>query len=83
MSKKVEEVEIPVEEQAPQTNNNALLSELNANGKVTLTAKTREELQEIAVALINASEGKAYAAGAAGYDENLDMQVITIKLKEE
>ena len=83
MSKKTEDMEVPVEEQTPQTNNNALLSELNANGKVTLTAKTREELQEIAVALINASEGKAYAAGAAGYNENLDMQVITIKLKEE
>ena len=83
MSKKTEDMEVPVEEQKPQTNNNALLSELNANGKVTLTAKTREELQEIAVALINASEGKAYSAGAAGYDENLDMQVITIKLKEE
>lgn len=83
MSKKVEEVEIHVEEHTPQTNNNALLSELNSNGKVTLTAKTREELQEIAVALIKASEGKAYAAGGAGYDENLDMQVITIKIKEE
>lgn len=83
MSKKTENMEVPVEEQTQQPNNNALLTELNATGKVTLTAKTREELQEIAVALINASEGKAYAAGAAGYDENLDMQVITIKLKEE
>ena len=83
MGKVTEEVEVPVDEQTQQNDTNALLAELNAKGKITLSAKTREELQELAVALIEASNGTAYAAGAAGYDDYKDVQVITIMRKEE
>ena len=57
--------------------------ELLKNGTVTLTAKTREELQEKTLALIASASGNAYAAGAAGYDASIDAYIIIIKTKED
>lgn len=58
------------------------LAELKEKGIVTLTAKTREQLQDDALQLIESAEGKAYADGAAGYDAICSAYKITIKLKE-
>lgn len=57
------------------------IAELQEKGIVTLTAKTREQLQDDAIQLI-AAVGNAYA-GAAGYNAELGLYTITIKQKEE
>ena len=88
MSKKTEEpeveqtqqTEVPAAVAAEETTSN-LLDVLREKGKVTLYAETREQLQEDALALIAAAEGKAYA-GAAGYNDKKGHTII-ITLKKE
>ena len=90
MSKKTEEPEVEQTQQAveavpaavaaEETTSN-LLDVLREKGKVTLYAETREQLQEDALALIAAAEGKAYA-GAAGYNDKKGHTII-ITLKKE
>ena len=58
------------------------IAELKDKGVITLTAKTREQLQEDALQLIDAAKGKAYA-GAAGYNAEIGLFTLTIQLKEE
>ena len=57
------------------------LEELCEKGKVTLYAPTLEKLNQDALALIAAAEGKAYA-GAAGYNDKKGHTII-ITLKKE
>ena len=59
------------------------IAELQEKGIVTLTAQTREQLHEDALALIEAAEGNAYALGAAGFNPENGLFTITIKKKEE
>ena len=90
MSKKTEEPEVEQTQQAveaapaavaaEETTSN-LLDVLREKGKVTLYAEAREQLQEDALALIAAAEGKAYA-GAAGYNDKKGHTII-ITLKKE
>lgn len=80
--KKTETQEPEVAQQEQKDGVNAELDELMAKGSVTLIAATREELQTKAVQLIEQSDGKAYAAGAAAYDANNGIHVITIIRKE-
>ena len=61
----------------------AALAELERDNIITLTAKTREQLQDDALSLIAASEGRAYANGAAGYDADNGLHKIVIKLKDD
>ena len=63
-------------------NTKSPIAELTEKGFVTLTAKTREQLQEDALQLIDAAKGKAYA-GAAGYNAEIGLFTLTIQLKEE
>lgn len=84
MSKK-NNPETPQEEavQQEQATVSGPMKELMENGGITLTAKTREELQESAVALIEQSEGKAYAAGGAAFDADKGVHFQVVKLKEK
>lgn len=83
MSKKKNETHEPeVVQQEQKADVNTTLDELMAKGSVTLMAATREELQAKALTLIEQSEGKAYAAGAAAYDADNGIHVITIIRKE-
>lgn len=90
MSKKTEEPEVEQTRQAVEAAPAAVAAEettskpldvLREKGKVTLFAETREQLQEDALALIAAAEGKAYA-GAAGYNV-IKGYTIIITLKKE
>ena len=96
MSKKVETIDEQEVEQTQQPvdtspadtppaefSPSAALAELTEKGVIILTAKTREQLQDDALSLIAASDGRAYATGAAGYDVEHRLHVITIKLKED
>ena len=79
-----EVIEQPAEQPAEvPTDSSTLLAELGKKGSVTLKAKTKEQLQEDALALIEASEGKAYANGAASYESDIDMYIINILRKED
>lgn len=80
--KKTETQEPEVAQQEQKADVNAELDELMAKGSVILIAATREELQTKAVQLIEQSDGKAYAAGAAAYDADNGIHVITIIRKE-
>lgn len=83
MGKKKNETHEPeVVQQEQKADVNTALEELMAKGSITLMAATREELQAKALTLIEQSEGKAYAAGAAAYDADNDIHVITILRKE-
>ena len=90
MSKKTEQPEVEqtqqVEETAPaapaaEETTPKQLEELCEKGKVVLYASTLEELNQDALALIAAAEGKAYA-GAAGYNV-IKGYTILITLKKE
>ena len=78
MSKKNEEVIIgsPAEEQA-QTQAPA-----KGGDVITLTADTREQLQEESLKYLADNPG-AYALGAAGYCVEIGKYTIKIKTKEE
>lgn len=91
MSKKPEQPEVEQTQQAEQTAPAAPAAEettskpidvLREKGSVTLYATTREQLQEDALALIAAAEGKAYA-GAAGYNVIKGYTIIITLQKEK
>ena len=88
MSKKTEEPEVEQTQQtevpaapAAEETTSKPIDVLREKGQVTLYAETREQLQEDALALIAAAEGKAYA-GAAGYNATKGHTII-ITLKKE
>lgn len=59
-----------------------LLAELRANGVITMSAPTNDQLQDEALAFIAANPG-TYVTGAASYDMVQAIYTIKIKLKEE
>ena len=88
MSKKTEEPEVEQTQQtevpaasAAEETTSKQLDELHEKGKVTLYAQTLEKLNQDALELIAAAEGKAYA-GAAGYNV-IKGYTILITLKKE
>ena len=88
MSKKSEEPEVEQTQQtevpavpAAEETTSKPIDVLREKGEVILYAETREQLQEDALALIAAAEGKAYA-GAAGYNV-IKGYTILITLKKE
>ena len=88
MSKKTEQPEVEQTQQteapaapAAEENMSKQLDELREKGKVNLYAPTLEKLNQDALALIAAAEGKAFA-GAAGYNV-IKGYTILITLKKE
>lgn len=89
MSKKTEQpeveqtqqTEVPAAQAAEETTSKPI-DVLREKGSVTLYAPTREQLQEDALSLIAAAEGKAYA-GAAGYNVIKGYTIIITLKKEE
>lgn len=88
MSKKTEEPEVEQTQQtevpaapAAEETTSKQLDELHEKGNVTLYAPTLEKLNQDALALIAAAEGKAFA-GAAGYNV-IKGYTILITLKKE
>jgi len=91
MSKKTEEPEVEQTQQAveaapaavaaEETTSN-LLDVLRDKGKVTLYAPTLEKLNQDALEIIAAAEGKAYA-GAAGYNVIKGYTIIITLNKED
>jgi len=88
MSKKAEhpeveqtqQTEVPAAQAAEETTSQPI-DVLREKGSVTLYAPTLEKLNQDALALIAAAEGKAYA-GAAGYNV-IKGYTILITLKKE
>ena len=88
MSKKTEEPEVDQTQQtevpaapAAEETTSKPIDVLREKGSVTLYASTLEKLNQDALALIAAAEGKAYA-GAAGYNDKKGHTII-ITLKKE
>ena len=89
MSKKTEQPEVEQTQQAevPATpvaeeTTSKLIDVLREKGKVALYAPTLEKLNQDALELIAAAEGKAYA-GAAGYNLIKGYTIIITLQKEE
>lgn len=59
------------------------LAELKANGSVTLTADTHEQVMEEAAALIEEAEGNAFVSIAAKKDDGTHYAKVKTKPKKE
>lgn len=89
MSKKTEQpeveqtqqTEVPAAQAAEETTSKPI-DVLREKGKVTIYAPSLEKLNQDALELIAAAEGKAYA-GAAGYNAIKGCYTIIITLKKE
>ena len=55
----------------------------SSEGIVTLTAMTREQLNEDSLAYLQSVEGRAYVCGCADYDYDRNVYFINIKIEEE
>lgn len=89
MSKKTEQQEVEQTQQtevpaapAAEETTSQPIDVLREKGKVTLYAPTLEKLNQDALEIIAAAEGKAYA-GAAGYNVIKGYYTILITLKKE